>query len=140
MEGREGNSSSLLYRLLNGGEPSATEVVPERPKPRIFVLDDQPQAHEGLKQDVESQTDFRHGGGTEDLSKALENLVQVRPEVLVVGLRRRGAHVLEFIKLAKARLSQMRILVLSEHDEALYAERALRAGAQGYLVRHKTWE
>jgi DNA-binding NarL/FixJ family response regulator len=106
-------------------------------KTRILIVDDHPFMREGLKLHLNRQADFAVCAEASDLASALEAIQQSNPELVLLELKLRHGDVLEFIKAARARFPSLRILILSEYEEALYAERALRAGAHGYVMKRE---
>lgn len=76
-------------------------------------------------------------GEADNIREAHRLIVQMRPEVAVVDVTLRGSSGLELLKDLKAQGNELPVLVLSMHDEALYAERVLRAGARGYITKHE---
>jgi DNA-binding NarL/FixJ family response regulator len=93
---------------------------------------------EGLKLHLNRQEDLTVCAEASDLASALEAIQNSTPELIVLELKLRHGDVLEFIKAARARFPSLRILILSEYEEALYAERALRAGAHGYVMKRES--
>jgi DNA-binding NarL/FixJ family response regulator len=113
-------------------------MVPEHPcstvkRTRILVVDDHPVVREGLAVRIQTQPDLIVCGEAEDVAGALAQLGAVRPEVAIVDLALKTGNGIELIKRLKARDPALRIIVCSMYDESLYAERALRAGAMGYV-------
>lgn len=104
---------------------------------KILIVDDHPLVREGLIGLLSSQSDFEVCGEASGLAEAREALAAVEPDVVIVDLTLRDGHGIELIKEIKARGRHARVLVLSMHDESLFAERALRAGAVGYLSKHE---
>lgn len=108
-----------------------------RPKHRILLVDDHPLLRQGIAQLVNQQTDLEICGEAEDRPAALRAAEKSRPDLAVVDISLKNERGLELIKDFKARFPKMLMLVLSMHDELLYAERALRAGARGYVMKHE---
>ena len=106
-------------------------------KKRILLVDDHPLLREGIAQLVNEQPDLRVCGEAEDCAGALAVLDAARPDLAVVDISLKDQSGLELIKDFKARAPGLLILVLSMHDESLYAERALRAGARGYIMKRE---
>lgn len=107
-------------------------------KTRVLIVDDHPFMREGLKLHLNRQGDLVVCAEANDLSSALQEIQQSNPELIVLELKLRHGDVLEFIKAARARFPSLRILILSDYEEAFYAERALRAGAHGYVLKRET--
>src|SRR5206468_10862935 len=76
-------------------------------------------------------------GESEDAQNALPAVAGLRPDLVLVDLSLKGGSGLELIKALRARQSMLPVLVVSMHDESLYVERALRAGARGYIMKHE---
>ncbi len=104
---------------------------------RILLVDDHPLMREGLAQLINGQDDLVVCGEVEDRVAALEALETLKPDLAVVDLSLREESGLELIKDIRARAPDVVVLVLSMHDETLYAERALRAGARGYVMKRE---
>ena len=106
-------------------------------KKRILLVDDHPLLREGIAQLVNEQPDLQVCGAAEDCAGALAALASARPDLAVVDISLKDQSGLELIKDFKARAPGLLVLVLSMHDETLYAERALRAGARGYIMKRE---
>jgi len=105
---------------------------------QIFLVDDHPLVREWLTNLINQQPDLAVCGEAEDAAHALQAIAKLRPDVAIVDLSLKSASGLELIKDLKLRQPQVIVLVLSMHDESLYAERALRAGARGYIMKRET--
>ena len=106
-------------------------------KIKILLVDDHPLVREGVANLINQQPDFEVCGEAASEPQALELVGQVQPEVVIVDLTLEDGSGLELIKSVKVRHPTVKMLVLSMHDESLYAERALRAGAHGYLMKRE---
>lgn len=104
----------------------------------IFIVDDHPLMRESLTALLDRQPDFRVCGQAGDSATAYAEIERLQPEIVVVDLSLPGESGLELIKKLQSFARVPRALVLSMHDEAFFAERALRAGAQGYVMKHET--
>ena len=108
------------------------------PKHRVFIVDDHPLVREGLQKLISQEHDMVVSGEAEDSAQALARIDATAPDVVIVDLSLRGESGFDLI----ARLGQLarapKTLVLSMHDEVHYAERALRAGASGYVMKRET--
>lgn len=104
-------------------------------KARVLIVDDHPVVRTGLARLVEEQADLAVAGEAEGAPQALRMLAAVKPDLLLTDLNLGEEDGLEMIKAAKARQESLAILVVSMHDENLYAERVLRAGAGGYVMK-----
>lgn len=103
-------------------------------KKRIMLVDDHPMTRLGLAQLLNQQNDMTVCGQLSSTREALDRVVKTRPDLLITDLSLEGKSGLELIKDIQAVAPEIRILVLSMHHETLYAERALRAGARGYVM------
>jgi DNA-binding NarL/FixJ family response regulator len=101
----------------------------------VFLVDDHPVLREGLARLIDSQPDLAVCGMAGTTAGALTALDRAQPDLVIVDIALADSNGLELIKQLRARRPELRMLVLSVHDETLYAERALRAGARGYLMK-----
>lgn len=109
-------------------------------KIKVLLVDDHPILRKGLGQLINNETDMTVCGEAEDSPKAFELVGTLSPDVMVVDISLKGGNGIELIKNVKARYPDLPILVLSMHDESLYAERALRAGSLGYIMKEEAIE
>jgi DNA-binding NarL/FixJ family response regulator len=114
-------------------------AYPARPA-KILIVDDHPLVREGLRLRISSQADLTVCGEAATEEEALALTRKTGPDLLVVDLCLKAGHGLDLIKQLHSRHPQVRMLVLSGFDESLYAERALRAGALGYLNKQESNE
>lgn len=107
-------------------------------KRRVFVLDDHPLFRFGLKRLINSQPDLVVCGEAQDAVAGLDEARRLNPDLITVDISlNESTNGIEFVKNIRTHLENARILVLSMHDESIYALRALRAGAQGYLMKQE---
>jgi DNA-binding NarL/FixJ family response regulator len=104
-------------------------------KAKVFLVDDHPMVREWLATLINQQADLQVCGEAESAPKALQIIGSVEPDIAIVDISMEGGSGLELIKNVKASHPEVMMIVLSMHDEALYAERALRAGARGYIMK-----
>jgi DNA-binding NarL/FixJ family response regulator len=104
---------------------------------RIVIVDDHPLFRKGLEQLIHSDGAFAVCGEAGNAAEAMEVIRELDPDLAIVDLTLPGANGIELIKNIRAEFSKLPILVLSMHDESLYALRALRAGAEGYVMKHE---
>ena len=104
-------------------------------KARILVVDDHPVVRQGLLHFINQQEDFVGCGEASNSTEALQIAISTKPDLAIVDVRLKNEDGLELIKELKARVPEMRILMLSQYDLPLYAERALRSGALGFVVK-----
>jgi DNA-binding NarL/FixJ family response regulator len=107
------------------------EAVSTRAK--VLIVDDHPVVREGLAMHLATQPDLEVCGEAEDLPGALALLASCRPDVAIIDISLKNSSGIELIRRIKERYDSVRILVWSMYSESLYAERALRAGAHGFL-------
>jgi DNA-binding NarL/FixJ family response regulator len=106
-------------------------------KTRVLVVDDHPLFRSGLVDLVNRQPNLTCCGEVDSAAKALESLRQKEPDLILLDLRLGQDDGLELIKALKVQRPASAILVISQYDETLYAQRALRAGASGYLMKEE---
>jgi len=111
---------------------------PHPERRNVFIVDDHPLLRESLAVLFDRQTDLCVCGQAGDSTTAYGEIERLRPEVVVVDLSLPGESGLELIKKLRMLPRVPRVLVLSMHDESFFAERALRAGAHGYVMKHET--
>jgi DNA-binding NarL/FixJ family response regulator len=104
---------------------------------RIVIVDDHPLFRKGLEQLIHSDGAFAVCGEAGNAPEAMDVIRKLDPDLVIVDLSLPGANGIELIKNIRAEFSKLPILVLSMHDESLYALRALRAGAEGYVMKHE---
>jgi DNA-binding NarL/FixJ family response regulator len=109
-----------------------------KPKVDIFLVDDHPLVREWLTNLIHQQPDLIVCGEAEDAPHALQAIAALKPDVAIVDISLKQGSGIELIKDLKALDPSLAIIVLSMHDERLYAERALRAGARGYIMKRET--
>lgn len=106
-------------------------------KTRIFVVDDHPLMRDGMALLVSSESDLQICGSAGSMKDALQQLPAAEADLLVVDLSLKDGLGLDLIKTVKERLPKVKMLVVSAFDEDLYAERALRSGASGYVNKQE---
>jgi DNA-binding NarL/FixJ family response regulator len=104
---------------------------------RIVIVDDHPLFRKGLQELIHSDGSFAVCGEASNASEGMEVIRKLSPDLAIVDLSLPGANGIELIKNIRAEFPKVPILVLSMHDESLYALRALRAGAEGYVMKHE---
>jgi len=108
---------------------------------RIVIVDDHPLFRKGLEQLISSSDDaFAICGEAGDAAEGMSLIRQLKPDLAIVDLSLPGANGIELIKNIRAEFQKLPVLILSMHDESLYALRALRAGAQGYVMKQEALE
>lgn len=104
-------------------------------KTQILLVDDHPVVRDGLTTIINHQRDLNVCGGADDAHQALKAISELKPDIVVVDISLKNSDGIELTKSIKAKYPKLRVLVLSVHDESIYAERALRAGARAYLMK-----
>lgn len=107
-------------------------------KTKIILVDDHPLVREWLSNLIHQQPDLAICGEAETASAAMQAIADTKPDVAIVDISLKDSSGIELIKNIKAVHPQLAVIVLSMHDERLYAERALRAGARGYIMKRET--
>ena len=105
---------------------------------RIFLIDDHPLVRESLTSLIDQQPDMAVCGEAEDGAGAIKAIASSRPDIVIMDLSLKESSGLELIKQVKLRFPGPGIIVLSMHDERLYAERCVRAGARGYVMKRES--
>ncbi len=105
---------------------------------RIFLVDDHPLVREWLTNLIHQQPDLEVCGGAASAAEALAGIAEAMPDLAIVDLSLEGGSGIELIKSLRSLQPPVAVLVLSMHDEESYAERALRAGARGYIMKRET--
>ena len=113
-----------------------TKSVPHT-KSKILIVDDHPLVREGLARRIAREPDLAVCGEAGTADEALALLVRTRPDLAVIDISLPGRDGIDLTKEISARYRAVRILVLSFHDESLYGDRALRAGARGYVMKQE---
>lgn len=115
--------------------PPKTPAQPA--KSRVLIVDDHPMVRDWLGILIGKQTDLTVCGEAASAREAMQLVAAQKPDIAIVDLSLEGKSGLELIKDLKALHPNLPILVLSMHDESLYAERVLRAGARGYVAKRE---
>jgi len=106
-------------------------------KRRIFIVDDHPIVRQGLTQLIDNEPDMVVSGQGEDAYQSLRAIRQNKPALVLVDVSLKDSDGIELLKELRSQDPELPVLVLSMHDESLYAERALRAGARGYIMKQE---
>jgi DNA-binding NarL/FixJ family response regulator len=109
-------------------------------KHRILIVDDHPIVRQGLSQLIDQEQDLNVCGQAENAHDAMAAIKDLDPDLVVVDITLKETNGMELIKDIKVRHPNLPVLTLSMHDEAVYAERALRAGAKGYIMKQEATE
>jgi DNA-binding NarL/FixJ family response regulator len=109
-------------------------------KNRVFVVDDHPIVRQGLALLINGEPDLTVCGEAQEAQPVLQAIEEAKPDVLIVDISLSGPDGLELLKNIRAVWPSLPVLVLSMHDETTYAERALRARANGYIMKQEATE
>jgi len=115
-----------------------TSSVPAKARKRIFIVEDHPVFRRGLTHLIESDPEFGVCGHAASFSEALDQLRRVEADAVILDVAIEGANGLELVKHLRTEHPHLALLVLSVHDELIYGPRALRAGANGYLMKRES--
>jgi DNA-binding NarL/FixJ family response regulator len=138
IDGRSEAGYDLLAVMKSPAKPSKKKMVSSGPrKTRIFIVDDHPMMRQGLMQLIGNEEDLEVCGEAEDAPTALEQIEELRPDLAILDISLRSGNGLELIKDLQVCQPELPILVLSMHDESLYAERVLKAGGRGYVMKQE---
>ena len=110
---------------------------PRRVQKRIMVVDDHPMTRNGIADWIRCEQDLSVCAEAQNAEQALEAVSKSNPDLVLADITLPGKSGLELIKDLRAMQPDLPILVISMHDESLYAERVLRAGARGYIMKHE---
>jgi DNA-binding NarL/FixJ family response regulator len=116
---------------------SAVSIASDQSRRKVFLIDDHAMFREGLKQLIDHEPDLMVCGDVAEAEKALKGIVELRPDLAITDLSLAGHTGLELLKTLKAKHRNLPVLVVSMHEESIYAERVLRAGASGYVMKHE---
>jgi len=107
-------------------------------KIRVFLVDDHPLVRESLTSLINQQDDMEVCGQAEDMADGLKRIGSLAPDVAIIDISLKESSGLELVKALKLRFPATQLVVLSMHDEKLYAERCLRAGARAYVMKRES--
>jgi DNA-binding NarL/FixJ family response regulator len=119
---------------MNSSAPASPAAASKR---TIFIVDDHPIVRQGLIQLISTEPDLVIAGQGEDAYQALKMIRQAKPDLTLLDISLKDTGGIELLKELRAQDPDLRVLILSMHDESLYAERALRAGARGYIMKQE---
>jgi DNA-binding NarL/FixJ family response regulator len=130
----------MKLRIVKEQEAPKNTATLRKAKIRVLLVDDHPILRKGLAQLINLEADMIVCGEAEDGPKAFELAGTLNPDVAVIDVSLKGSNGIELIKNLKARYPDLPTLMLSMYDESLYAERALRAGSLGYIMKEEAIE
>src|ERR1700723_1639548 len=119
---------------------NAQEQARHAGKRSVFVVDDHPLLRQGRALLINQQQDLEVCGEAEEAKAAMKAIGQRRPDILIVDISLNGPDGLDLLKNIRVLYPDLPVLILSMHDEAIYAERALRARANGYIMKQEATE
>ncbi len=108
---------------------------PDTTKAKVILVEDHPMFRERLAQVINRDLEMTVAGEADNIQDALRLIEETKPDIIIVDLTLRGAGGLELLRLLKSKNVTIPVLVLSMHAEALYADRAIQAGARGYITK-----
>lgn len=120
------------------GYRSTNQTAPK--KHRVLVVDDHPIIRQGLGLLINQESDLVVCGEAEEATGAMHVLASSKPDILIVDISLNGPDGLDLLKNIRNLYPTLPVLILSMHDESIYAERALRAGANGYIMKQEATE
>ena len=113
------------------------EQWPRRMPRTAFIVDDHPIFREGLAQVISEEKDLKICGSVGTAAEALEGIKRLKPDLVLVDISLPDKSGLELIKAVRARNKNVKLLVVSMHEEALYANRVLEMGGDGYIMKQE---
>src|SRR6267378_3118256 len=127
---------TLLERpMVQAKQPQVKDA-----RARILLVDDHAVVRFGIAQLINRQTDLVVCGEEEDASKAMNSISKLKPNLVIADISLKDSSGLELMRNIKAQYPKLPVLVVSAHDESIYAEIAFRAGALGYLMKEEALE
>jgi DNA-binding NarL/FixJ family response regulator len=124
-------------RLAEAARP---ESLARSQKKRVFVVDDHPLLRQGLAMMINREPDLTVCGEAEEAPSAIKAIPAAKPDILIVDISLNGPDGLDLLKSLRSLYPDLPVLILSMHDESIYAERALRARASGYIMKQEATE
>src|SRR5579864_7680680 len=109
-------------------------------KKRILVVDDHPIVRQGLALLIDREPDLAVCGEAEGAHSAFHAVITLKPDIVVLDISLSGPDGLDVLKEIRSKTGSLPVLILSMHDESIYADRALRAGANGYIMKQEATE
>jgi DNA-binding NarL/FixJ family response regulator len=109
-------------------------------KSKVFIVDDHPIVRYGITRILNNEPDFTVCGDSESAEKALSAIENLRPDFIIVDISLKDMDGLQLTRIIRERHPKMPIVILSMHDERIYAHKALRAGANGYIMKEESSE
>jgi DNA-binding NarL/FixJ family response regulator len=110
-------------------------VKEETKKSSVYLIDDHPLLVQGVSELINAESDLRVVGSTGEWTAALKDIPELKPDIVVLDITLARSNGIEVLKNLRVHFPEIRVLMLSMHDESLYAMRSVRAGAQGYIMK-----
>jgi DNA-binding NarL/FixJ family response regulator len=129
--------SFALYRVSTMTEPGTEQQAGNSGRVRVAIVDDHPLVREGLAARICAQPDMEVCGEASDTEAAMELIASRQPDLVIVDIALKDGHGIDLIRRVAALSPRIKMLVVSAYDESLFAERALRAGALGYINKQE---
>jgi len=132
------NSEKAISPKRDPDEPGRNCV--ENTKRTVLLVDDHPVVRAGLSTRINLESDFTVCGTAQNGTEMMEAIARLNPNIMVMDLGLPRGHGLELMQDVHAQFPRLPVIIFSSHEESVYAERALRAGARGYLMKHESPE
>jgi len=107
-------------------------------KSKVFIVDDHPLVREWLTTLIDQTTDLEVCDGAEDAESAMQGIARCKPDLAIVDLSLGADSGIDLIRAIGEKFPKVAMVVLSMHDERVYAERSIRAGARGYIMKRES--
>ena len=120
--------------------PNRFQSAAQSGKAKVFLVDDHPIVRQGLGLLINREPDLAVCGEAEDAPSALQRMASAQPDLMVIDISLDGPDGLELLKTIRLKEPILPVLILSMHEESTYAERSLRAGANGYIMKQEATE
>lgn len=119
---------------------SKPQMAPQAKKFRVLLVDDHPIVRQGLALLIDREADLSVCGEAEGAHSAFHAITTLRPDIVLLDISLSGPDGLDVLKEIRMKTGNLPVLILSMHDESIYAERAMRAGANGYIMKQEATE
>src|ERR1700730_13140635 len=116
------------------------QIASQSKKCRILLVDDHPIVRQGLALLIDREPDLSVCGEADGARSAFHAIATLLPDLVVLDISLSGPDGLDVLKEIRVKTSNLPVLILSMHDESIYAERAMRAGANGYIMKQEATE
>ena len=116
------------------------QLSPHPKKSRVLLVDDHPIVRQGLALLIDREHDLSVCGEAEDAHSTFHAIATLRPDMVILDISLNGPDGLDVLKEIRAKTTSLPVLILSMHDESIYAERAMRAGANGFIMKQEAAE